>query len=127
MTTFLALEHWASDNVPFPGEVYRQYIKDCYQENNFFEGRMEVGSDTVDLGRIKCPLLSILADKDTIAPPESSLPLNDKVASTDKAVMRFPVGHIGLSTSSKGPKEIWPKVAGWIAERSEKLTTNGDR
>jgi polyhydroxyalkanoate synthase len=122
VTTFLAMERWAADNVPFPGEVYRQYIKDCYQENNFCSGRMVVGGRRVQLSQIRCPLLNLIADKDTIAPPPSSTILNDLVGSSDKTLMRFPVGHIGLSTSSKGPKEIWPKVAAWIAARSEPLT-----
>lgn len=119
VTTFLAMEQWAADNVPFPGEVYRQYIRDCYQENNFYEGRMVVGGRTVDLSHIRCPLLTILAENDTIAPPASSTALEAKVGSTDKSTYRFPVGHIGLSTSSKGPKQIWPKVASWIAAHSD--------
>ncbi len=118
VTTFLGMEKWASDNVPFPGEVYRQYIKDCYQENNFVNGRMVVGGRTVDLGAIRCPLLNLIAENDTIAPPPSSEALMEKVGSTDKTMLRFPVGHIGLSTSSKGPKQIWPKIAGWIGGHS---------
>jgi len=121
VTTFLGMEKWASDNVPFPGGVYRQYIKDCYQENNFCNGRMVVGGRTVDLGEIACPLLNLIAERDTIAPPKSSEVLNELVGSEDKTLLRFPVGHIGLSTSSKGPKMIWPQVAEWIAERSEPL------
>lgn len=119
VTTFLAMEHWASDNVPFPGEVYRQYIKDCYQQNNFCNGRMVVGGKRVDLGQIRCSLLNIIADNDTIAPPKSSEILNEKVGSSDKEIMRFPVGHIGLSTSSRGPKQIWPAIAKWLAARSD--------
>ncbi len=121
VTTFLAMETWAADNVPFPGEVYRQYIKDCYQENNFIHGRMIVGGRKVDLGEIRCPLLTLIADNDTIAPPPSSTALEAKVGSTDKTTLRFPVGHIGLSTSSKGPKQIWPRIAAWIAAHSEPL------
>ena len=121
VTTFLAMETWAADNVPFPGEVYRQYIKDCYQENNFYEGRMVVGGRRVDLGDIRCPLLTLIADNDTIAPPPSSTALGGKVGSSDKTTLRFPVGHIGLSTSSKGPRQIWPRIAAWIADHSEPL------
>ena len=121
VTTFLAMEKWASDNVPFPGELYRQYIRDCYQENNFYEGRMVVGNRTVDLGQIACPLLMVLSDTDVIAPPPTSMALLNKVSSTDTTTMSFPVGHIGLSTSSKGPKQIWPKVAAWLAAHSEPL------
>jgi polyhydroxyalkanoate synthase len=120
VTTFLAMEKWASDNVPFPGEVYRQYIRDCYQDNNFYEGRMVVGGRTVDLGRIACPLLLVLSDSDVIAPPPTSTALLNKVTSTDRTTMSFPVGHIGLSTSSKGPKQIWPKVAAWLAAHDAK-------
>jgi polyhydroxyalkanoate synthase subunit PhaC len=121
VTTFLAMEHWASDNVPFPGEVYRQYIKDCYQENNFCNGRMMIGGERVDLGKIRCALLNVIAENDTIAPPKSSEALSRLVSSTDQETFRFPVGHIGLSTSSKGPKLLWPKIAGWIEARSERL------
>lgn len=121
VTTFLAMETWAADNVPFPGEVYRQYIKDCYQENNFYEGRMIVGGRRVELGNIHCPLLTLIADNDTIAPPPASTALEGKVGSVDKTTLRFPVGHIGLSTSSKGPRQIWPRIAAWIAAHSEPL------
>jgi polyhydroxyalkanoate synthase subunit PhaC len=121
VTTFLAMERWASDNVPFPGEIYRQYIKDCYQENNLCNGRMMIGGERVDLGKIRCALLSVIAENDTIAPPKSSEALSRLVSSTDKETLRFPVGHIGLSASSKGPKLIWPKIAGWIGARSERL------
>lgn len=116
--TFLGMEHWAADNVEFPGEIYRQYIKDCYQTNNFCNARMQVGGRTVDLKNIVCPVLSVLAANDPIAPPKSSEILNTRVTSPDNEIMRFPVGHIGLSTSSKGPKLIWPKVAQWIGTRS---------
>ncbi|MCA9716331.1 MAG: alpha/beta fold hydrolase [Myxococcales bacterium] len=119
ITTFLGMERWASDNVPFPGEVYRQYIKDCYQENNFCNGRMVVGGRRVDLGEIRCPLLTLTADRDTTAPPRSSEPLNELVSSEDTTLMNFPVGHVGLSTSSKGRTQIWPRVSEWIAARSE--------
>ena len=118
VSTFLAMEHWASDNIPFPGEVYRQYIKDCYQYNNFCKGRMKVGGRQVDLANIHTPLLTIIAENDTIAPPKSSELLPTLVSSTDTDIFRFKAGHIGLSTSSKGRKQFWPKIAEWIEHRS---------
>jgi polyhydroxyalkanoate synthase len=38
VTTFLAMEKWASDNVPFPGELYRQYIKRLLPGEQFLRG-----------------------------------------------------------------------------------------
>lgn len=119
VSTFLAMEHWAADNIPFPGEVYRQYIKDCYQTNNLYKNQMVVGGQRIDLRRITAPLLNIIAENDTIAPPPSSEVITESVGSKDTATFRFKAGHIGLSTSSKGPKEFWPKIADWIGKHSE--------
>lgn len=121
VTTFMGMEHWASDNIPFPGEVYRQYIKDCYQENNLYKGKMRIGGRRVDLASITANLLTIVAERDTIAPPCSSTVLNEMVASEDTEIFRFKAGHIGLSTSSKGPKLFWPQIADWIGARSDKM------
>lgn len=121
VTTFLAMERWGADAIPFPGEVYRQYIKDCYQQNLFCQGRMEVGGERVDLGRIRGSVLNIIAEHDTIALPPMSEPLNRLVGSMDSQTMRFPVGHIGLSASGKSPTKVWPAVASWIAARSHPL------
>ena len=122
VTTFLAMERWGADAVPFPGEIYRQYIKDCYQHNLFCQGRMEVGGERVDLSRITCPVLNLIAEHDSIAPPAMSEPLPHLVGSRDCQTMRFPVGHIGLSASSKGPVVVWPKIAAWLAQRADPFT-----
>jgi|SRR6218665_432075 len=118
VTTFLALERWGADAVPFPGEVYRQYMRDCYQRNLFRQSRMEVGGERVDLGRVECPVLNIIAENDNIAPPAMSEPLPELVGSKDCETMRFPVGHIGLSASSKSPVKVWPRISAWMERRS---------
>lgn len=127
VTTFLAMERWGADAVPFPGEVYRQYIKDCYQHNLFCQGRMQVGGETIDLHRITCPLLNLIAEHDTIAPPPMSEPLTGLVSSQTATTMRFPVGHIGLSASSKGPSQVWPKIAAWLAAQAAPMPGEGPR
>lgn len=121
VTTFLAMERWGADGIPFPGEVYRQYIKDCYQQNLLCQGLMEVGGRRVDLGRVRANLLNVIAEHDQIAPPPMSEPLNGLVGSPDKTTLRFPVGHIGLSASNKAPQKVWPAITSWIADRSEPL------
>jgi polyhydroxyalkanoate synthase subunit PhaC len=118
VTTFLALERWGADAVPFPGEVYRQYMRDCYQQNLFMKNEMEVGGERVDLRRVSCPVLNIIAENDNIAPPAMSEPVPQLVGTKDCETMRFPVGHIGLSASSKSPVKVWPRIAAWVERRS---------
>jgi len=110
------MEAWSSDNVPFPGELYRQYIKDCYQTNNFRAGRMFIGGERVDLSRIDAPTLAVIALRDHIVPPPSARALLDVIGSEDTAVMEFATGHIGLSASSKGRSVFWPAISGWLVD-----------
>lgn len=124
---FLAMERWGYDAIPFPGEVYRQYIKDCYQQNLLVQGRMEIGGARVDLGRVRASLLNVIAEHDQIAPPAMSEPLTALVGSEDVRTLRFPVGHIGLSASSRAPAQVWPAITAWIAERSAPLQAAAPR
>lgn len=114
--TWRQMERWSADNVPFPGEVYRQYIRDCYQANVFREGRMVIDGERVDLGHIQCPVLLVMAEKDHIVPHDMAAPLKDLVGSSEVEILELPTGHIGLSTSSKGPKAFWPRISKWLAE-----------
>jgi hypothetical protein len=47
---FVALETWASDNIAFPAEAYRRYIRELYQENLLVRGEHAVRGERVDLG-----------------------------------------------------------------------------
>jgi polyhydroxyalkanoate synthase subunit PhaC len=110
----LAMQTWISDGVSFPGEAYRTYVKDCYQENYLVQGKLVVGGKRVDLGRIACPLLTITAARDWICPPESVAVLNDLVASTDKCVVELPGGHVGIVVGRRAADELWPRLADWL-------------
>jgi polyhydroxyalkanoate synthase subunit PhaC len=117
LTMWRRLEKWSSDNVPFPGGVYRQYIRDTYHNNAFVKGEMHIAGERVDLGNIECPVLTVLAQKDHIVPRPSAAALMEVVGAKDKTMMEFRTGHIGLSTSSKAPKTFWPAISGWLVER----------
>jgi len=115
---FLAMEKWLSDGIPHPGEVFREFIKGCYQENLLVQNKMKVGKDQVNLKKIACPVLSILAESDHIIPPESSRAIHDGISSVDQAILGFPSGHVGLTVGSGPRKTLWPKVVQWLVERS---------
>jgi len=116
---FLAMEKWVNDNIPVPGEVFREFIKYCYQENLLVQNKLRINGKVVNLKKIKCPVLNLVAENDHLVPPASSIPFNDLVGSEDKELIVFPTGHIGLSVSGKCHKELWPRVANWLIERSK--------
>ncbi len=111
---FAALETWANDNVPFPGGAYVTYIKELYQENRLIHGDHWARGRRVDLSRITCPLLTVVAQRDQICPPRSALALHDVARSSVKDVISVPGGHVGAMVGSRAAKELYPKVVDWL-------------
>jgi polyhydroxyalkanoate synthase len=112
---FLALDAWASDNIPFPAEAYRRYIRDLYQNNELVAGTHRVRGREVHLGAITCPTLAITASRDTICPPAAATALLDHVGSTDKTTLEVSGGHVGAVVGSRAAREMYPALASWLA------------
>lgn len=112
-----ALDHWASDNIPFPGEAYRTYIRELYQQNRLITGGHRVRGRDVDLAAIRCPVLVIVAERDAICPPPAATALLDCCTSEDTRVLLVPGGHVGAVVGSRASKELYPALAGWLRER----------
>lgn len=115
---FLAMEKWLNDNIAVAGEVFREFVKYLYQENQLAENRLRINGKLIDLKKIKCPVLNLIAEHDHLVPPASSLVFNELISSNDKKTIVYPTGHIGLSVSSRSLKGLWPEVADWLIERS---------
>jgi polyhydroxyalkanoate synthase len=115
---FVTMETWLNDNIAVPGKVFREFVKYLYQQNLLVQGRLPVGKQLVDLRRITCPVLNIMARADDLVPCAQSAPFNDLVGSPDRRSIMFPAGHIGMAIGSKAQREVWPQVVAWLAERS---------
>lgn len=116
---FLRLEKWLYDTPPIAGETFRQWISDIYQKNLLVKNEMKLRDKIVDLSTIKVPLLNIIAEEDHLVSPECSAPLNDVVSSTDKRLMKFHTGHVGLIASLYSQNNVLPKVGQWLMARSQ--------
>jgi polyhydroxyalkanoate synthase len=114
---FLALEAWASDNIPFPGEAYRRYIREMYQGNELVLGAHRANGAAVHLGAIRCPTLTITATRDQICPPAAATALLSHVGTTDTAVLEVPGGHVGAVVGSKAATQMYPGLIKWLAPR----------
>mgnify|MGYP001033731653 FL=1 len=115
---FFRMEKWMFDSPDQAGEMYRQFIKDCYQKNLLIKNEMMLDGKRVDLKNITMPLLNVMGEYDHLVPIAASKPLNDAVASTDKEVMVFPTGHIGMFVGGKSQRDVCPKISSWLRARS---------
>jgi polyhydroxyalkanoate synthase len=116
---YLTMEGWLNDNIPVPGEVFREFTKYLYQQNRLAKGTMPLGKHQVNLKNITCPVLNLMATKDDLVPCSQSGPFNSLISSTDKKTIELKAGHIGLAVGSRAQKELWPQACQWLAERSE--------
>jgi polyhydroxyalkanoate synthase len=112
--SFMALETWVGDNIPFPASAYVTYIKELYQQNLLAEGDHWVNGERVDLGHIECPLLNIAASRDTICPPRAARALNELASSEENEFLEVPGGHVGAVVGSRGPKVLYPQIVNWF-------------
>jgi poly[(R)-3-hydroxyalkanoate] polymerase subunit PhaC len=117
---YQSMARWVGDNPPFPGRAWSQWIGMMYRSGSLPAGRVRLRGRRVDLGRIDQNLLVVTAGEDHIAPRSGTAPIFDAVSSRDVTDMARPGGHIGLMAGSAARKQIWPEIADWLAERSER-------
>src|SRR5688572_15402551 len=115
---FTALNKWANEYVAFPGEFFRQWVRDFYQGNKLVRNELVFGGRPVRLGNIQCPVFVVGAKEDYIAPPACVRALMDAVASREEHYIELPGGHISLIAGRGAAVHCWPKVSGWLAPRS---------
>jgi polyhydroxyalkanoate synthase len=114
---FIRMEKWIFDSPDLPGEIFRQFVKDCYQGNKLLKNELEVGGSRVDLKKLTMPLLNIYGKYDHLVPPEACEKLVHHVGSKDTEDICLNTGHIGIYVSSKYQEAFAPKIAGWLKER----------
>ncbi len=111
---FSALEAWSSDNVAFPAAAYVTYIRELYQKNLLCQGEHHVAGKRVDLRRITCPVLTVVAQSDTICPPAAACALGELSGAVEKEVLTVPGGHVGAVVGSRATRELYPPMVAWL-------------
>jgi polyhydroxyalkanoate synthase len=114
---FLAIETWGNDNVSFPGEVWRTWVEELYRGDAFARGELALSGKPALMQSVKCPLLVVTFEHDTIVPRPSALPLLELASSPDKQELHLSGGHVGAVVSRGAAKKLWPALQGFWVER----------
>jgi polyhydroxyalkanoate synthase len=69
------------------------------------------------LSDIRCPVLTVAAERDTICPLPAARALHDQVSSEDRDLTVVPGGHVGAVVGSRAPKKLYPAIADWLGRR----------
>ncbi len=114
----LRMGKWETDNIPFPGGVFKQLVRDFLRGNLLMKGEMMVGGQRVNVKNIKAPFLNLLAQEDHITPYASSHPLMTMVGSKQKEELVMKGGHVGLVAGRGALTRMWPALSAWLAAKS---------
>jgi polyhydroxyalkanoate synthase len=116
--SFRVFDRWASDQIPFPGECFRQFTKDFMWDNKLVKNELELAGRRVDLGNVKVPFMHVMAEHDHIVPYESAKDLVGLVGSEDKRELVLKGGHVSLVAGGNAVYRLWPQLDQWLSERS---------
>ncbi|MFZ9428482.1 MAG: alpha/beta fold hydrolase [Burkholderiaceae bacterium] len=114
----LRMGKWETDNIPFPGGVFRQMVRDFLRGNQLVAGTWRVGGRAVKLGAVRAPFLHLLAQDDHITPYASARDLVQQVGSADRQELIIKGGHVGLVAGRGAELRMWPALNAWLAPRS---------
>ncbi|MEM7243488.1 MAG: alpha/beta fold hydrolase [Pseudomonadota bacterium] len=111
---FLRMEKWIADRPDHPGAAAKQWFNDLYRENKLMKGAFQVEGQTVDLKKIKCPVLNIYALQDHIVPVSTSKALSTFIPKSRYKEIGFPGGHVGVFVSSKAQGVVAGGLVDWL-------------
>jgi polyhydroxyalkanoate synthase len=103
---------WVDDVVPAPGRLLAElYRKLGPGANGLMKGTATVGDRRVDFRAVRMPLLSVSAEKDTIAPPAGV----DAVAALvpHAELLRLPGGHVGI-VAGRSAAGLWKRTVEFL-------------
>ena len=117
--SYRRFDRWAADQIPFPGECFRQTTRELQQENRLIKGELELAGRRVDLAEIRVPFIHVMAEHDHIVPRAAAEPLVDLVSSEDKTNVVLKGGHVSLVAGPNAVYRLWPQLDEWLSVRSE--------
>ena len=69
------MREWIADHIPFPGAAFREILEMWLRNNGFMTGNLTVAGKPLDLARITCPTLCLIAEHDEMVPMGAAMPI----------------------------------------------------
>ncbi len=115
---YRALDTWLNDKIPFPGRVFRKFIKELYQENLLARGKFTINGRKADLGNITCPVQIIAAETDHVFPVSAASALVELVKNpVDYRLIS--AGHVTLIVLFPQREDTYRHISGFLSGESD--------
>jgi polyhydroxyalkanoate synthase len=105
---------WSSAHIPFPGAAFEQVVDLMIRQNLLKSGRFPLSGREVDLSAIRCAVLSVTGDRDSLVPPAATAPLAAALG-RDIETLPLKAGHAGLFVGRQAKTNGIPRILAWLA------------
>jgi poly(3-hydroxyalkanoate) synthetase len=115
-----AFLRWQRQPLDLPGPYFLEVFDWLFRENRIAAGRFRALGRLIDLHELRCPLFLLAGDRDPIAPAGQVLAAATLTGGRRRDVETAiaPCGHLALFVGQDTLKNIWPRIARWLSERS---------
>jgi poly(3-hydroxyalkanoate) synthetase len=113
-------EDWFKYTQGIPGAFYLWIVEHLFRDNQLIAGKLDVGGERVDLGRIECPLNLLAGAADHITPPDQVFALANYASTPSEGIIRDTTagGHLGLFMGREALSAHWPPLLAAVRARS---------
>lgn len=118
---FRRLLAWQADYPDQAGRAWLEFVTACYRENRLLHGTLVLDGHTVDLRRVRLPILNVYARADHLVPPAASQALGRAVGSRRYQELVIGGGHVGVFAGRHGLATVPPAISRFLeAGRTKK-------
>ncbi len=93
---------WQSDYPDQAGRAWLEFVTGFYRENRLLQGTLVLDGHTVDLHRVRRPILNVYARADHLVPPAASQALRRAVGGRRYQELAIEGGHMGVFAGRRG-------------------------
>lgn len=113
---------WQADYPDQAGRAWLEFVTGCYRENRLLQGTLRLDGQTVDLRRVRLPILNVYARADHLVPSAASQALGRAVGSRRYQELAIDGGHVGVFAGRHGlgtvPLAISRFLEGGLAKKN---------
>lgn len=111
---------WQADYPDQAGRAWLEFVTACYRENRLLQGTLVLDGHTVDLRRLRLPILNVYARADHLVPPAASQALGRAVGSRRYQELAVDGGHVGVFAGRHGLASVPPAISRFMEVRPTK-------
>ena len=115
---YQAIGRFLNDHVYLARGVAEQMLEQWMRNNGFVNDSLRFHGQPVSLAGVTTPVLSVIAERDDIAPVQAASAIADVLPNASVELLTIDTGHVSLFVGRDAVKVVMPTIFEWIAARS---------